>query len=124
MPANFFIALVGKPASGKGRVLDCLRSIIDATWIREIPTGSAEAIELSIQDRTFGYLIWDEMGEVAEKSGDYLHRIKYLLNKAYYLDRITRYKTTKKSVDIPANSYYINVIFAGLEEDWMSRYPC
>jgi len=120
MPANFYIALYGKPAAGKGRVLDCLRSVIKDTWIAEIPTGSAEALELGIHENKYGFLIWDEMGEIVEKSGDYLHRVKYVLNRAYYLDPIMRKKTTKKSVIIPAHSYYLNVIFAGLEEDWIA----
>jgi hypothetical protein len=119
MPCNFFIGLIGKPASGKGRVIDCIRlAIQDSPMIDEIPTGSAEAIELGVEERKYGYLIWDEIGELAEKSGEYLRRVKYLINKMYYLDRITRYKVTKRSVDIPANSYYVNVIFSGLEEDW------
>jgi hypothetical protein len=119
LPGNFYIALTGRPASGKGRVLDCLRTIISGIeWIKEIPTGSAEAIEVGIEKNRFGYLIWDEIGEIAEKSGDYLHRVKYVLNRAYYLDPIVREKTTKKSVSIPAHSYYINTVFAGLEEDW------
>jgi len=119
MPANFFISLIGRPASGKGRVIDCLKlAIQQSPSIEEIPTGSVEAIELGIEERKYGYLIWDEIGELVEKSAEYLRRIKYLINRMYYLDRITRYKVTKKSVDIPANSYYVNIVFAGLQEDW------
>jgi len=117
-PSNFFITLTGPPSSGKGRIIDCLRLVLSGTWIDDIPTGSAEGIEQEIQVRNYGFLIWDEMGELAEKQQSYLDKVKYLLNKAYYLDRITRTKTSKSSVDIPANSYYLSVILAGLPEDW------
>jgi len=118
MPCNFFLSIVGKPASGKSRVIDCLRDVIDQTWIYELPTGSVESIEENLDIWRFSYLIWDEMGELGEKSQSYLDRVKYLLNKAYYLDRITRGRTTKKTVAISRKSYYLSVILAGLPEDW------
>lgn len=118
MPCTFFIALIGKPAAGKGRLLDCIKMATENTWIADIPTGSVEAIETTIEDYRFGVLAWDEIGELVEKSGEYLKRVKYLVNRMYYLDRISRYRMSKKSVDIRANSYFVNIIFAGLEEDW------
>jgi len=119
MPANMFIVLKGRPAAGKSTLLQAVNLVIDPTWIDVIPTGSAEAIEQEILLRRFGYLFWDEMGELASKSSEYLERVKYVLNRAYYLARITRSKTTKKTIDIPANSYYLNAVLAGLPEDWV-----
>ncbi|MBO8183675.1 MAG: hypothetical protein H0Z28_12960 [Archaeoglobus sp.] len=118
MPCNFFLVILGKPAAGKGRIIDCLKDVIGQTWIQELVTGSVESIEESLDIWRFSYLIWDEMGELGERSQSYLDRIKYLLNKAYYLDRITRGRTTKKTVDIPRRSYYLSVLLAGLPEDW------
>ncbi len=118
MPCTFFMALIGKPAAGKGRLLDCVKMATENTWVTDIPTGSVEAIETTIEDYRFGVLAWDEIGELVEKSGEYLKRVKYLVNRMYYLDRISRYRMSKKSVDIRANSYFVNIIFAGLEEDW------
>jgi len=118
MPCNFFLVILGKPAAGKGRIIDCLKDVIGQTWIQELVTGSVESIEESLDIWRFSYLIWDEMGELGERSQSYLDRIKYLLNKAYYLDRVTRGRTTKKTVDIPRRSYYLSVLLAGLPEDW------
>jgi len=118
MPANFYIVITGSPASGKGRVIDCLRLAIEGTWIEEIATGSAEAIEEEIDLKRVGFMIWDEIGELGEKTQSYLDKVKYVLNRAYYLDSIKRVKTSKRSVSISANSYYLSVIFAGLDEDW------
>lgn len=120
MACNFYIALVGSPAAGKGRLIDCVNAVINnVSEIAEIPTGSAEAIEEAIQHFRFGYLIWDEMGELTSSGkGDYLHRVKYLLNKAYYLDRITRARRKDKPTYIAANTYFLSVILAGLPQDW------
>jgi hypothetical protein len=118
-PCNFFIALVGHPASGKGRILDCLNAVISGTWISDIPIGSAEGIEDAIEACRFGYILIDEMGELVDtqKKSDYLDKLKYVFNRIYYLDRIARV-TRKKTTWIEANSYYVSVVLVGQEHDW------
>jgi hypothetical protein len=121
MPCNFFLTLIGSPAAGKGRIIDCVNAVLsDIDWLYNIPTGSVEGIEEVIDSRRIGFLIWDEMGELSQgaKKGDYLSKIKYLFNRMYYLDKLERIKASKKPVSIPANGYYISIILAGLPEDW------
>jgi len=119
LPGNFFLVLRGSPAAGKSSLLKAFKIILDGTWVEIIPTGSAEAIEQEIELRRFGYLIWDEISELSRRGAEYLDRVADLLKRAYYLDRITRYKTTKKSIDVPMDSYYLSVILSGLQEDWV-----
>lgn len=118
MPGNFFNVLIGEPASGKGRVIDCLKDAIEGTWISEIPTGSIEAMEDELDRARSGILIWDEMGELGERQQSYLDKVKYMVNRAYYLDSITRARTTKKTTYMNAHSYYLSILMAGLPEDW------
>jgi len=119
-PCNMFLALLGKPGSGKTTIMNAIQAAIANTYIKEIPTGSAEAIEEMILNIRYGILFWDEAGELASKSSGYLDRVKYVLNKAYYLDSIMRHKTTKASVFIKAKDYYVSAVFGALIEQWKS----
>ena len=117
-PANMFIALLGKPGCGKTTIMNLMRLVCDAANIYEIPTGSPEAMEEAIEEYRDGIIFWDEAGELVEKGSDYLQRVRYLLNKLYYLNGITRKKTTRKSVEIKPRSYYVSAVLGAIEDDW------
>lgn len=118
LPANFFLALVGSPRSGKSSILRNVRAVIEPTWMHVIERGSPEAVIEQISKHKYGIFIWDEVEEVLKKAKSYMNTLSNKLNDMYYLDATTFLRTTKDPIILKRGDYFISTIFAGLPEQW------
>ncbi|MBO8161778.1 MAG: hypothetical protein H0Z24_09115 [Thermosipho sp. (in: Bacteria)] len=120
IPATFFIALTGYPRSGKTAFLKNLRRVLPSS-ISRIPIGSPEFIVQEIGARRHGILIYDEISQLEKLLSRYMDTFMPILNSMYYLyDLDLGRRDEKKSVFVPAEDYFVDVIFSGTPEDWES----
>jgi len=118
-PATFYIALIGEPRTGKSSFLRHYFRLFRGTVIEDIPIGSPEAMLKAIDSIKHGYVWYDEVAHLAKLIDSYMGTLPTILNKAYYLDVLSQVRVDlKKSVVVPAESYFIHVYFAGTPSDW------
>jgi len=115
-PCNIFLALVGKPRSGKTALRSCLNAAHVETWIQKIGKGTHRGIIDDIAEISYGIIYWDEAGQLTK--ADYLSDVEYLFNQLYDLAYI-RYRTKSSGVvELSHNSYYVSALFNMLPAQW------
>jgi len=115
-PSNIFLALVGKPRSGKTALRSCLQAAHIETWIRMIGKGTHRGVIDDIAELSYGIIYWDEAGQLTK--ADYLSDVEYLFNQLYDLAHI-RYRTKSSGVvELSHNSYYVSALFNLLPAQW------
>lgn len=118
IPATFFVSLIGHPRSGKTGFLRNLTKLLPE-GISRIPIGSPEFIVQMIDERRHGIIIYDELSQLAKLVSRYMDTFMPLLNNMYYLSHLDMgRRDNKKSVFIPAEEYFVDVIFSGTQNDW------
>ena len=121
IPAVWYIALVGSPRSGKTSFIRAHTRLLHNAGIPRIPEGSPEAMLGAINENPHGFIFYDEVSRLAKLMKSYLGTLPTILNLAYYLDDLNHTRTDKKkSITVPAQSYYLHTFFSGTREDWAS----
>ena len=118
-PGTFYIALIGTPGTGKTTFVEKFLLLFSGTGIHNIPTGSPEAMVIDLNEKRHAYIFFDELSRLSRNMDGYMAPFLPTLNMAYYLGEIGQLRTDKKkSVVIPAGSYFLHVYFTGLKDDW------
>lgn len=118
VPAIFYTALIGEPRTGKSSFLRHYFRLFGGT-VGNIPLGSPEAVLKTIGEVKHGYMWYDEVAHLAKLLDGYMETFPNILNRAYYLDELGQKRMDqKKSVVVPAGSYFVHVYFAGTRKDW------
>jgi hypothetical protein len=88
---NLYVALVGKPGSGKSQVIDRSIRLMDLRppFLEEIKAGSIEGLLKQRGDKKDPFLLFpDELSHLFEKAAIPNASFPYILNSAFYKDEV------------------------------------
>jgi hypothetical protein len=121
-PATLYLALVGKPRTGKGAILRAVNATAQALGINVVGDATPEALAEELSESPNTIQVWEDVGYIVSRRQlrDRYIGLDKLLNSLYYMSAVRHRRKQAKTVYLPERGYLFSFIWDTTPEEWGS----